>query len=296
MKKLWLVLGLSGLRAFGFLSDPWLSTSEIQKVTGQPVWHQEAAAPPGALEVVSWNIERGLRYEAILSRLRTLDADVIMLQEADQGCRRTGFRDVPKDLATALHMNWVAAGEFEELGESRGRERAITGQAILSRLPIAEAVGITFGAQDRWRWSINPVQPRRGGRLALRAVVRGVVLYDTHIESGGNERLQERQMAEILADHDAHDRGAPVVIAGDFNNSPQVRSRSLASLTRASFVDALGDASARQPTSMGQTHPIDWIFVKHMGPSSGRVVPGFDASDHSPVMARILAPAAALVR
>jgi endonuclease/exonuclease/phosphatase family metal-dependent hydrolase len=293
MKKLWLVFGLTGLRAFGFLSDPWLGTADIQRVTGDPIRVHEPAAR-AELSVVTWNIERGLAYDSILSVLRTLNPDVILLQEADQGCRRTGYRNVPKDLATALNMNWVAAGEFQELGEARGRGPAITGQAILSRLPIAEAAGLGFRAQDRWRWSINPVQPRRGGRLALRAVIGGVVMYNTHIESGGDEGLQQRQMAEIVADQATQHPDTPVLIAGDFNNPPVRRARTLQSLLRASFVDALGDASHREPTSLGQSHPIDWIFIKRLGPGLGRVVPAFNASDHSPVFARLSAPASAM--
>ncbi|MEP6914681.1 MAG: endonuclease/exonuclease/phosphatase family protein [Acidobacteriota bacterium] len=291
MNRFWLLCGLTGLRAFGFLSDPWLASAEIHRVTGEPFRVEQAAAIRGELDVLTWNIERGLAYDSILSVLRSLNPDVILLQEADQGCRRTGYRNVPKDLATALDMNWVAAGEFEELGESRGRGAAITGQAILSRLPIFRAEGLGFRTQDRWRWSINPLQPRRGGRLALRAVIGGVVMYSTHIESGRNEGLQQRQMAEILADQATQNADTPVLIAGDFNNATVFGSRTLQSLARASFVDALGDASHRAPTSLGQSHPIDWIFIKQLGVTLGRVVPAPAASDHSPVIARLSASA-----
>jgi len=285
MGRLCLVLGLSGLRVLGFLTEPWLSASDIHQVVGEPL-RVERSVPAGDLSVVTWNIERGMAYDAVLSVLRRLDADVILLQEVDRGCRRTEYRDVARDLAKALEMNWVSAGEFQEIGESRDGVPATTGQAILSKFQITRAETIPFTAQDRWRWSVNPVQPRRGGRIALTARTGGLVLYDTHIESSGNEPLKRRQMAEILA-HRARTltETAPVLIAGDFNNGPLSGSRSLMSLAAARFADALGDAAQRGPTSTGGRHPIDWIFAKNVSSVSGRVVDSAKASDHFPVLA-----------
>ena len=293
MRKLCLVLSLTGLRVAGYATDPWLNSTEIHRVTGDPARADHGAAAPQELNVVTWNIEQGLAYDRILSVLRRLNPDVVLLQEVDRDCRRTLYRDVARDLAAALDMNWVAAGEFQELGEARTGTPAITGQAILSRFTIHDAAGLPFKAQDRWRWSINPVQPRRGGRIALKARTGGVIFYDTHIESGGNESLKQRQMAEIVADQAGAIGDTPVIIAGDFNNRPALRSLTLRSLARASFVDALGeDASGRGPTSLGQAHPIDWIFVKHMTPGQGRVIAAPAASDHSPVIAAFGAIAA----
>lgn len=294
MRKICLVLGLTGLRVFGFMSDPWLSNDRIHQIVGDPARVDRAPAAPQDLDVVTWNIERGSAYDAVLAVLRGLDPDVVLLQEVDRDCRRTGYRNIAQDLAAALNMNWVAAGEFQELGESRSTSApAITGQAILSKFPIHDAAGLRFKAQDRWRWSINPVQPRRGGRIALRARSGGVVFYNTHIESGGNERLQQRQMAEIVADQATARKDTPVIIAGDFNNQPALRSLTLRSLASASFIDALGDPTGRGPTSLGQTHPIDWIFMKHLDSARGHVVDAKAASDHSPVMA-VLGPRVAV--
>jgi endonuclease/exonuclease/phosphatase family metal-dependent hydrolase len=277
---------------FGFLTDPWLSKNDIHNVIGEPSRVVRDAAPSRDLKVVTWNIERGQAYEEILTVLRRLDADVLLLQEVDRDCRRTKYRNVARDLAVALDMNWVAAGEFQEIGQARNGIPAITGQAILSRFPIEDVAALPFTAQDRWRWSINPVQPRRGGRMALKARTGGVMLYNTHIESGGNERLQHAQMAEIVADQATLTGDVPVLVAGDFNNSPIVRSLSLSSLAHASFIDALGtDAAGRGPTSRGQRHPIDWIFIKHLAPAAGRVVHADAASDHSPVMVALGAAA-----
>lgn len=141
------------------------------------------------LRVACWNIERGLNFDlirlafsdseafqratlesgaidpeklpAIEKQLRTLrDADVIVLNEVDLGMKRTDYRDVAKDLARALNMNYVFGVEFvevdrlddlgidpvrledpeltkqmqEELKPDPVRYRGLHGNAILSRI------------------------------------------------------------------------------------------------------------------------------------------------------------------
>lgn len=289
MGKLCLATALTGFfRLFGYATEPLLDAREIHGVVGEPARIATVALEPHQLKIVTWNIERGAAYESVLSALRRLDADVLLLQEVDRGCRRTGFRDVARDLAEALRMNWIGAGEFQEIGEAHPGHAAVTGQATLSKFPISHADVLAFAAQDKWRWSINPVQPRRGGRIALRVETGGVVLYNIHIESGHNDPLQKRQMAEIL---ESQARGMasdkPVIIGGDFNNGPILRSAMFGSLNSASFADALGELGQRGPTSFGERHPIDWIFVKNITPIRGRVVDVMNASDHFPVMAAL---------
>ena len=139
MSKLWLTLGLSGLRVFGFVVDPWLSNGEIHRIVGEPSRINRQVDGEDHLQVITWNIEQGAAYTSILDELRRLDADILLLQEVDRDCRRTEYRDVARDLAGALGMNWIAAGEFQEIGEARRGRPAITGQAILSKFPIEES-------------------------------------------------------------------------------------------------------------------------------------------------------------
>jgi endonuclease/exonuclease/phosphatase family metal-dependent hydrolase len=292
MSKVCLALALPAfLRVIGFVVEPLLSDAEIHRIAGEPAWVSRQVPDPGDLTVVTWNIEQGQQYDAILRVLTSLDADVVLLQEVDRNCHRTGYRDVARDLARALRMNWVSGGEFQEIGEGRRHQAAITGQAILSKQPITDVDVLRFKAQARWKWSINPVQPRRGGRMTLSARTAGVRFYNTHLESH-NDALQRRQIAEILAAerHTAGDQD-PVVIGGDFNNGPVLRASMFGRLSAAAFEDALGDAGDRGPTSDGQLHPIDWIFVKNASPARGRVVEAHAASDHSPLLVALTAVA-----
>jgi endonuclease/exonuclease/phosphatase family metal-dependent hydrolase len=146
------------------------------------------------LRVVSWNIERGLNFDLIRlalsdpdaftqaalgrgalepnklakieQQLHTLqDADIVVLNEVDFGMKRTDYRDVARDLAQALKMNYVFGVEFvevdrlddlgleelqledpaltqqmrEDLRPDRSRYLGLHGSAILSRYPIQNA-------------------------------------------------------------------------------------------------------------------------------------------------------------
>ena len=106
------------------------------------------------LRVVEWNIERGLEYDAVRLALtdaagfaRLIDskayprgsekrgrvlqqvalmkqADVIVLNEVDFGLRRTDYRNVAADLASALRMNYAYGVEFVEVDPiALGREQ-----------------------------------------------------------------------------------------------------------------------------------------------------------------------------
>jgi endonuclease/exonuclease/phosphatase family metal-dependent hydrolase len=143
------------------------------------------------LRVGLWNIERGLQFSLIDQALKTpnkfinvvkterpltplklwliqdqLDtlrgADVLILNEVDKGMGRTGYRDIARDLAASLGMNYTYGVEFVEVGgldpHPSDRETAddnprvskisadaepdpelylgLQGNAILSRYPI----------------------------------------------------------------------------------------------------------------------------------------------------------------
>ncbi len=277
-----IVAALLIFRLAGYFNEPRLTDTEIHAIAGESAGVASTGVRGGRpLTVVSWNIERGVQFQKIVTTLRAMEPDVILLQEVDRYCRRSGNRDVARDLAQMLGMNWVSAGEYQEIGEAGGTPAAITGQAILSREPIADAATIVFADQASFRWRLNPMQPRRGGRIALEATTAGVRFFNLHLESGGDDQLRTRQLEEVIAASKQH--GDRAVIAGDFNNDVGFQSFMFEGLDRAGFVDALG-TTPRQ-TSINHRHPIDWIFVKGAKSSAGRVERVDDTSDHYPLVA-----------
>jgi endonuclease/exonuclease/phosphatase family metal-dependent hydrolase len=101
--------------------------------------------------------------ESQLARLQ--DVDVLILNEVDWGMKRTEYRDVARELASALHMSYAYGVEFvevdpvfdldteplhladaqqdsrlqQDLQVDRQRYRGLHGTAILSRYPIQNA-------------------------------------------------------------------------------------------------------------------------------------------------------------
>jgi len=277
------------LRLFGYATDPLLGREEVHAIIGEPSRIDQAPAPDRPLTVVTWNIAQGARYERVRDALALLNADVYLLQEVDMDVRRSSYRQVARDLAHDLGMNWVFAGEFQEIGQSRRNVPALTGQALLSRYPILNAVALPFANQATLRWRLDPFQPRRGGRMALRAESAGVLVYNAHIESAKNDRFRHKQIHEMLVDHLDPERAHwPVVFAGDFNTgmepeeSPVIRC-----LTNEGFVDALGAMTVSRQTSVRHDQPLDWIFIRNLAPRQGRVINVPKASDHFPLEAAV---------
>jgi len=278
------VMALTIFRLFGYFNEPRLTDAEIHAIVGEPAVTAASPRRAPSITVVSWNIERGVQFQKIASTLQALGPDVVLLQEVDRYCRRSGNHDVARELAHVLGMNWVSAGEFQEIGEASGTPAAVTGQAILSRAPISDAHAIVFEDQSSLRWRINPMQPRRGGRIALRARTAGVLWYDLHLESGGDDAQRTRQLEQVLSDLSRERSARPVVIAGDFNNAVAFQSFMFAGLRQAGLDDALGVAVERQ-TSINHRHPIDWIFARGLRATAGRVERVEETSDHYPVVA-----------
>ncbi|MET0649093.1 MAG: endonuclease/exonuclease/phosphatase family protein [Pyrinomonadaceae bacterium] len=186
------------------------------------------------LRVAMWNIERGLEYDAIRlaftdaagfarlldssayprgseKRKLTLEqvallkqADVVVLNEVDFGMRRTDYRDVAADLASALRMNYAYGVEFvevdpialglekfeelppedaaklvSEIRVNRPRYRGLHGTAILSRFPLENVRLEPFEHQphDWYKEELESVRPleegkRKAGELVFQEKVR----------------------------------------------------------------------------------------------------------------------------
>jgi endonuclease/exonuclease/phosphatase family metal-dependent hydrolase len=166
-----------------------------------------------SLRVACWNIERGLELDDIQlfltdkdrfmakmeeerkkakesgQKVRGVDlakipeeieilkaADVWILNEVDWGVKRSQYREVVRELAETLNMNWAFGVEFLEIDSKqlgtdtfedheseaarqqllelfrvdKDRIRALHGNAVLSRYPIRAARLVPFKAQYDW--------------------------------------------------------------------------------------------------------------------------------------------------
>ena len=116
------------------------------------VWQEELAGSAvtykESIGVVAWNIERGIRVDAIIHMVRAhpelQSADVLLLSEVDWGMARTNNRFIAREIAVALGLNYAFAPCYLALTKGAGVEKAangnneesLHGNAVLSRFPI----------------------------------------------------------------------------------------------------------------------------------------------------------------
>jgi endonuclease/exonuclease/phosphatase family metal-dependent hydrolase len=197
-----------------------------------------------------------------------------LLQEADIHARRTQGRNIPREIAQALEMDYIFGREFEELTQGCATSPACHGQTTLSRLPLSNARILRFREQStfwRPRWFIPPLpclQRREGGRMALisEIAVGGTrfVTYNLHLESRGNDQLRIHQLSEILTDIGQHPVEIPLIVAGDFNLD----------LSREPALSVMADTEVHNPftsfggrstvlrSSNGKPAAIDWMLMR----------------------------------
>ena len=249
---------------------------------------------PDSLHVLSWNINRGLQFDAIVEFLATEDADLILLQESDFNARRTAYRNVAKEISAKLRMHYAFGIEFQELSQ-HDQSAAFHGQATLCRWPLVENRLLRFFRQSRF-WQPHrlipnlPIFQRRvGGRMALVTCISfggtTLAIYNLHLESRGKDDLRKSQILELLADVDQFWDGMPVVIAGDFNfdvTDNSVRPSLVGFAIRNPFNPNRARTTA--PHSSTRNSALDCILIK--GPliaDSAMVHTTVCASDHFPL-------------
>jgi endonuclease/exonuclease/phosphatase family metal-dependent hydrolase len=163
------------------------------------------------LRLVTWNIHKGIgtdrcyRLDRIIGVLKALDADVVCLQEVDEGVKRSGHDSQVQRLADALGYTHAALGLNVRVGAGA------YGSATLSRHPLWEVRNVDLTV---------PPKKRRGGLVTRieHGPPGGWLLANVHLGLLHLERKVQvkRLLTHLLQDADEHEH-RPVVIAGDWN-------------------------------------------------------------------------------
>ncbi|MFI6860092.1 endonuclease/exonuclease/phosphatase family protein [Streptomyces sp. NPDC050421] len=265
-----------------------------------------ALAPPAAaaghgpgqlvpLRVATYNIHAGSGMDNVfdldrqVAELRSLDADVIGLQEVDVhwGDRSQG-RDLAAELAQRLGMQVSFAPIYSFDPATPGAPRREFGVAVLSRYRIvsAENHDITrLSTQDP-----NPVPALAPGFGEVVVRVKGVPVhvYATHLDYRGDPSVRIAQVADtrrIMAE-DQEDERRPVhqILLGDFNAAPTAPEL-------APLWETLTDIEPGAPTypALNPVQRIDYVTVsKDTVRVRDAAVAETLASDHRPVVADLL--------
>lgn len=255
--------------------------------------------PPSSVQVVCWNINRGLQLPRIIEFLDRSKADILLLQEADLNARRTHRLNIAREIAQQLQLNYVFGREFQELTQGTRSSPAYHGQATLSRWPLSNARILRFQQQSSfWRphWflpEIEPFQERIGGRLALVADAsiggKTIVTYNLHLESRGDDMLRGDQIAETLDDARQYSADTHILLAGDLNMDVSVGNTAQA-IYRAHFQNVFETHHTPTTTSsfFESGRVIDWIFSRGpLRPGLPQVHRSIAGSDHYPLSVRL---------
>ena len=196
---------------------PQFSQAKVHNLVPPP------QAVPDSLGILVFNMERGVHLAELGDFLETCPAarpfDVILANELDDGCVRSGQKDTARELAERLGMNYVFGLEFIELVNSQD-EKGFHGNAIFSRWPIKRARVVRLPEQYNWYFDR---QRRIGGRLAILAELdvagRSVGVGTIHLENRTHGPGRQAQLETILTAADELFPGMPVALGGDLNTN-----------------------------------------------------------------------------
>jgi endonuclease/exonuclease/phosphatase family metal-dependent hydrolase len=205
------------------------------------------------LRIVQWNIEKGKRSTGILDTLKADEilkwADVIILNEADQGMNRSQNRHVALDLARELGMNMafgpahleLTKGTDDELKLEGDNCEGLQGNAVLSRYPILEQRVVEL---PKYFEPYEFHEKRYGGRncLWVRLQLRRRTLWvgSTHLELRNTTGSRASQLKHIMEKLPGKPEDA-YVLGGDLNTNSFSRGnawRTVQSISRLMFVSA----------------------------------------------------------
>lgn len=233
-----------------------------------------AAFTPQTLRFVSYNIRKAMGIDRrrnphrILEVLNHLDADVVVLQEADKrlGNRPTAVPVQMIDKETDFEILPIAHNDVS-LGWH--------GNAVLVRK------GITTKGMERI--TLPGLEPRGAVLFELELAKRSVAVIGTHL--GLLRRYRRRQLQTIARRVDAIDN---VIILGDFNEWSLRRGLEPLSPKFTVLNPGRSFHTARPVATLDRIAHSGNIIVKDAGVGAGKLAQR--ASDHLPIWADIALP------
>ena len=181
------------------------------------------------IRVVSWNIERGKQLDNIITFFKEdselSKADIILAIECDNGMGRTDNRNVTKELAEALGMNYCFAPSYLVLGKGAIGETthqtknttALHGTAILSKYPIELAQGIDVPpVKEVFHSSEKRLGCKKGLVAKINLGNKSIALGAIHIDLSSTATDRANQLEAVLKSLPKTDMQ---IVGGDFNCS-----------------------------------------------------------------------------
>ncbi len=197
--SLFLCLGLScGVASCGSNSEDMSSSDTSSEESS------ESKKEDGLITICSYNIKcanYSKTWNEVCENIRSVDPDIIGIQEVDSHTSRSGDYDQIEKLAKDLGYEYYY---FARTIDYAGGEY---GHGVLSKYPIKESKIVVFDAQKK--------EERNVERHIIDINGADLVFYNTHLAGMPEQyaEIQEMMVADIEA-------GKHAVLTGDFNLEP----------------------------------------------------------------------------
>ncbi|SCX94188.1 endonuclease/exonuclease/phosphatase family protein [Alkaliphilus peptidifermentans] len=228
------------------------------------------------LKIMTYNIHHGKNLlgrdtlNIIADLIKETDADIIGVQEADNGIYRSKFRDQMKYLAEYLSMYYVYGDNLSFLGGQYGN-------GILSKYPITSYENLLLPSKREQRGLLS---------ATIDVHEKEVQFMVTHLGLNQAERI--RQIDTIKKHMEIIPR--EIILMGDFNATPdtdEIRTLSKKMVDTGYVSDNNNQPTFDLPILSGR---IDYIFLSPSIQLEEYNVIKSRASDHYPIVIDIALP------
>jgi len=239
------------------------------------------------LRVLSYNIHRAIgvdrRFlpERIVRILAAHDADVVLLQEVDEGVPRSREMNLGQALAEALGYPHLAIGHNVTLRKGR------YGNATLSRFPILRERNIDLTVGLRKRRGCQHTRITVEGQAGKRHQIE---VFNLHLGLSAREREDQVRLLRRSSEFTLLPHEVPCLVGGDFNDwRSRLQPIFTGTMAFRSATDRGGDRAIATYPSFFPRGALDRIYfrgpLRLLSARRCRLNLSRVASDHVPIVA-----------
>jgi endonuclease/exonuclease/phosphatase family metal-dependent hydrolase len=180
------------------------------------------------IKIATYNIHRAIgidrrfKPQRIIDILNEIDADIVLLQEVDEGVPRSRELNLAKEISEGCGYQYYA------LGHNVSLRKGYYGNATLSRFPIIRErnIDLTIGNKKRRGCQHTNIQ-------VLSSIKQfNIDVFNLHLGLSAKERQKQAGLLFRSKEYRDLEQVMPCIVAGDFND--------WRSLLRALFVEGMG--------------------------------------------------------
>lgn len=239
------------------------------------------------LRVMTWNIQAGAgNLAATAEAIREHSPDIVGLQEVDvHWSDRSAFADQATELGKRLGMEVRFAPIYRLPNANASLPTREYGVALLSRFPIVESRNDSLTRLSTQDAVASPALMPGMLEAVLQIGAHRVRIFTTHLDYRADPAVRAKQVSETL--DFLRESDGPAILTGDLNAGPDAPElRPLFHALRDTWNPAGGPGltyPAAQPVKR-----IDYVLVSRHFDVTGSIVPATQASDHRPVVTRLI--------